>query len=280
MGLALAALFMPVDALPLQWTGAKTHPTMTSRRYQRPSPSPPPDAAVVDGAVAEVRRRLQAAARRNVAEQIRKEAGRDVPCYGVRPSEVHKIGLDSLRKLRSSGLPTTIAIADPLFKSGNVEEALVGAQIVGALARLITGADFERIAPWGDNLTTAQAADALGASCLCPSLAAKPSLVKTMREWARSSNPSRRRAAVSAFGPLVREGRFMTDALEVAEIVMEDPDEEVQRGVGAMLLEATRLQSDRVIEFLERWKDRSPRLILQVASAKLQPAQRGRVLGQ
>ncbi len=252
---------------------------MTSRRQQRPSPAPPVDAEFVESAVAGARRQLQNAGNKRVAEQLRKDAGRDAPCYGVASADVHRIGLDLVRKLRARGLPATLAIADPLFRSGNIEEALVGGQIVGALARLITGADFERIAPWGETLASPQAADALGANCLSPSLAAKPSLVKTMREWARSGNPSQRRAAVAAFGPLVREGRFITDALDVAAVVMEDADEEVQRGVGAMLLEATRLQAGRVVEFLEDWRDRSPRLILDLASVKLQPAQRAQVLG-
>lgn len=252
---------------------------MTNRRYQRSAPVPPPDPALVEGSANEVRRRLRQAGRKDVAERIRKEAGRNAPCYGVPSAEVYRIGLDLVRRLRSVGLPATIAIADNLFRTGNVEEGLVGAQIVGALARLITGDDFQRIEPWGDTLTAPQTADALGANCLSPALAAKPSLVKTMREWARSSNPSKRRAAVSAFGPLVREGRFMTDALEVAEVVMKDDNEEVQRGVGTMLMEATRLRSDRVVEFLMEWREQSPRLILQTAATKLQPAQRGQVLG-
>ena len=253
---------------------------VTSRRPQRTPAAPPVDAEFVESAVAEARKRLRGAASRNVAAQLSRDAGREIACYGVRPADVHKIGLDLVRRLRSRGLPTTLAIADPLFRSGNLEEALVGAQVVGALARLITGADFERIAPWGGAVASPQAADALGASCLSPALAAKPSLVKTMREWARSPNSSQRRAAVAAFGPLVREGRFITDALDVAALVMEDGEEEVQRGAGAMLLEATRLQADRVVEFLEGWRERSPRLILELASGKLQPAQRARALGQ
>ena len=252
---------------------------MTNRRYKRTPAAPPPDPALVEGSATEVRRRLRQAGRKDAADRIRKDAGRDVPCYGVPSAEVYRIGLDLVRRLRVAGLPATLAIADNLFRTGNVEEGLVGAQIVGALARLITGDDFQRIEPWGDTLTAPQTADALGASCLSPSLAAKPSRVKTMREWARSSNPAKRRAAVSAFGPLVREGRFMTDALEVAEVVMRDDSEEVQRGVGTMLMEATRLKADRVVEFLMEWREQSPRLILLTAATKLPPAERGKVLG-
>ena len=57
--------------------------------------------------------------------------------------------------------------------------------------------------------------------------------------------------------------------MEVAEIVMQDDNEDVQQSIGAMLVEATRLQAPRVVEFLEAWKDRSPRLILEVGSTKL-----------
>ena len=71
----------------------------------------------------------------------------------------------------------------------------------------------------------------------------------------------------------------MTDALEVAEVVMRDDSEEVQRGVGTMLMEATRLKADRVVEFLMEWREQSPRLILQTAATKLPPAERGKVLG-
>ena len=253
---------------------------MTSRRPQRAPAAPPPDAAFVADSVAEVRRRLQGAARKHVAEEARRAAGRDIPCYGVTPADAHKIGLDLVRKLRSRGLPTTLAIADPLFRSGQMEEALVGAQIVGALARLVTGGDFDAIAPWSESLASPQAADAYGASCLSAALAAKPSLVRTMREWAGGPNPSQRRAAVAAFGPLVREGRFLTDALEVAAVVMEDAEEEVQRGVSAMLVEASRLRSERVAEFLAEWRERTPPLVLELASVKLPPEQRAQALGR
>ena len=83
-----------------------------------------------------------------------------------------------------------------------------------------------------------------------------------------------------AFVPLVREGRFITDALSVAEQLMEDRDEAVQEGVGTLLREATRLQMDRVLEFLDKWKAKSPRTILRLAATKLSPDQRLALLGR
>ncbi len=191
---------------------------------------------------------------------------------------MHQIGLDAVRRLRSGGLPLSMAIADPLLAGGNLEEGMAGTQIVGALARLISGADFERFDKWAGSLTNAQTADALGTGCIGPAMAATPSLALKLLDWAKSPSPWRRRAAVAAFVPLVREGRFLTDAISVAELLMEDSHEDVQRGVGTMFLEASRLQAPRVVEFLASWKHTSPTLLLQVAATKLSQADRAAVL--
>lgn len=236
------------------------------------------DEVLSEKCLAEIKRRLLGASRQDVAEQIRKSVQVDILCYGVKHADVHKIGLDIVRKLRAEGLPQTIHIAGLLFQSKKYEESLIGSQLVGALARLISASDFDKISPWADLVNSPQTADSLATSCLSPCLAAKPSLVKIMREWARSGNAPKRRVSISSFNPLVREGRFLTDALEVAEILMKDNDIDVQRGVGTMLLEATRLQPDRVIQFLEEWEGKSSPNITHLAISKLRPDQRSAFL--
>jgi 3-methyladenine DNA glycosylase AlkD len=78
---------------------------------------------------------------------------------------------------------------------------------------------------------------------------------------------------------MVREGRFITDSFSVAEKLLNDPDETVQRGVGMMLIEASRLKADRVFEFLEPRKGDCAKLVLSAAAQKLSQAQRSALLG-
>ena len=250
---------------------------MTNRRPQPEQPAP--DTAAVERAVGELRRRLKQASRPQEADQLRRTLGADVPVYGVKAAEVHRIGLELVRRLRSAPPALGMAIADALFTTGNLEEGLVGGQVLGAMARHIGGGDFVRFDAWAGSLTNAQTADGLAMSGISKALAAKPSLALQLAEWARSPAPWRRRAAVSSFIPLVREGRFLTDALSVAELVMTDAHEDVQRGVGTLLLEASRMQSARIVEFLQAWKGRAPRLVLQVAATKLAAPDRSAVLG-
>ena len=253
---------------------------MTNRR---PPPQPqqpePPDTEAIERAVGELRRRLKQAASPREAEAARRSLGSDVPVYGVKAAETHRIGLELVRRLRSAPPALSLDIADALFTTGNLEEGLVGAQVLGAMARHIGGGDFARFDKWAGALTNAQTADGLAMSGIAKALAVKPSLAAQLTVWAKSPQPWRRRAAVSSFVPLVREGRFLTDALTVAEVVMADAHEEVQRGVGTLLLEASRMQSARVVEFLQTWKDKAPRLVLQIAATKLAPEDRSAVLG-
>ena len=251
---------------------------MTNRRQQPPQ-QPEPDTEAIERAVGELRRRLKQAASPREAEGLRRSLGADVPVYGLKAADSHRIGLELGRRLRSAPPALSMDIADALFTTGNLEEGLVGAQLLGAMARHIGGGDFARFDKWAGALTNAQTADGLAMSGIAKALAAKPSLAAQLVVWAKSTTVWRRRAAVSSFIPLVREGRFLTDALTVAEVVMTDAHEEVQRGVGTLLLEASRLQSSRVVEFLQTWKGKAPRLVLQIAATKLAPQDRSAVLG-
>lgn len=225
-----------------------------------------------------MRKQLTAAANDAVARDVRQALGAAVPCYGVPASHVHAIAIDIVRRTRTGGLALALDIAGPLFRSGNLEEGMIAAEVVNAQARHIGGGDFERFESWLGAVTNAVNVDGL-AHLVSRAVAAKPSLVNRLKEWAKSPNRLRRRAALVPFGPLVREGRFLTDALSVAELVMTDTDPEVQDGVAGILMEASRLQGERVAEFLLAWRGRAAPELLRLGASKLTPDRRAAVLG-
>jgi 3-methyladenine DNA glycosylase AlkD len=237
------------------------------------------DREAVTSIVSEVRARLNKAGRQPLADEIRKTYGADVDCHGIKAADVHNIGMDYVRRLRSPGYPLTLAVADELCMSGNLEEGVIGAQLIGAMARHVAGGDFERFERWGAKLSNGLTAEAIAFSCISKAMSAKPSIAMRLLEWTKSESRWKRIAAVTAFSPLVRDGRFMTDALTVAEPLMSDGDELVQIAVGTMLMEMTRLKADRVVEFLGPLKDSAPQSILQLAATKLTGPDRAAVLG-
>lgn len=222
-----------------------------------------PDAAVVSELVREIRQKLQ-------------QPGRT---RGMTPAQVHHIGLDFVRKMRTGGLSLAMEVADPLWRSGNLEEGMVGGQIVSAMGRHIGGTEFDRFDEWVDCLTNATNAEALASHIISRAVANKPSLVKNLLEWTQSTSALRRQCAVLAFTPMVREGRFISDSFSVAEKLLNDDDETVQRAVGRLFTEAARLRADRVYEYLQQNKHSCRPLILSIAIQKLPNQQRTELLG-
>ena len=254
---------------------------MTSRHRPREMPSAPaPAPELVEQLLQDVRTKLRAAANEKIAAEMRREYGERAQCFGISTVQVHHIGLDMVRRMRTGGLGLAMEVADPLWRSGILEEGLVAAQIVGVMGRHIGGGNFERFELWADALTNRATADALALQLVSRAVAGKPSLVNRLRDWTQSPRSEYRRAAVMAFVPLVREGRFLTDAFSVLERVMTDSDPQVQEAAGLVLMEASRLQADRVFEFLRPWQDKSSRQLMSRASAKLSATQQSQLLGK
>ena len=240
--------------------------------------SGPVDSTQTAQIVNEFRQRLRKAGRPQVLKEYRRLYGNEIEAFGVKAAEVYKIGQDAVRRVRPGGLPLAITVAEALVKSRNLEEGLLGTQLVGSMARLITGSEFEHFERWANYLTNSQTAEGLGINCVAHAIAAKPSIAMRIQGWAQSENPWIRCAAVASLVPLVREGRFTTDALDIAAIVMTETQPEVQRTVGNMLMDASRLRQERVIEFLESWKGRASKRVLQLAANKLPSEVRASIL--
>ena len=204
--------------------------------------------------------------------------GNSVPCHGVDQIKTHHIGLEMVRRTRSGGIELAFAIGESLWNSSMLEERSIAAQLIGAMGRHISGNDFDRFEVWSASLTNHANADSLAMNMISRSLGNKPSLVNRLKQWVEHPNQEIRRSAVMSFVPLVRQGRFFSDAFSVLEYVMEDASLQVQEAVGTVLMESARMNKDRVMEFIRPWIGKSPRTILSKAAEKLSPAQRDEVL--
>ena len=248
------------------------------KRAQMTPEAPLPTTEEMEPLVQAVRTKLKSFGSAKMVAEFKRKYGEGISCYGVPTAQVYQVGLDLVRRMRTGGLSLAMGVADPLWRTGNLEEGLVAAQLVGAMGRHIGGGNFERFEEWAGMLTNWATADALALQMVSRSLAAKPSLVNRLKGWAGAGSPGLRRAAVMTFVPLVRDGRFLTDAFTVLEGVMLDQDPQVEEAVAFMLVEASRLQPDRVYEFLEGWQSKLGMGILRKASMKLSNDQRNRLL--
>lgn len=107
-------------------------------------------------------------------------------------------------------------------------------------------------------------------------LADKPRDV--LYKLARSRNPWERRTAIVSTWYFIRSDD-VDDTFRIAEILVNDKHELVQKGVGSWLREAGKRDQKQLVRFLDKHAESMPRTMLRYAVEKLPPAQRAKYLG-
>lgn len=99
---------------------------------------------------------------------------------------------------------------------------------------------------------------------------------KDLLAWADSPHRWKRRgAAVTMVKDFYKGGTAnVARALQVSRKLILDPEKVVQQGTGWLLREAWKKSPKKVEEFLLKWKDQAPRLIIQYATERIDKEKR------
>jgi len=90
---------------------------------------------------------------------------------------------------------------------------------------------------------------------------------------AKSENPWKRRSAIYSTGWFIKNGE-LDDTFRIAEILLHDKHEMVQRGVGTWLRQAGKQDDQKLLGFLEKHAAEMPRTMLNVAMENLDKEQK------
>lgn len=119
---------------------------------------------------------------------------------------------------------------------------------------------------------------------LCPHVVGSildnhPELVKRVRAWADSDNRWVRRSSAVSFIILLRRGKFLDDAYDIAQVLMQDKNDDlVQKANGWMLREAGNVDPDRLEKFLIQHGPNIPRTTVRYAIEKFPKEKRKELL--
>jgi 3-methyladenine DNA glycosylase AlkD len=95
---------------------------------------------------------------------------------------------------------------------------------------------------------------------------------------ARSKSPWERRTAITATYHFIRQGD-LDDTFKIAEILVHDPHDLVQKAVGGWVREAGKKDVKKLLSFLDKYAATMPRTILRYAIEHLEKEQREHYLG-
>jgi 3-methyladenine DNA glycosylase AlkD len=139
--------------------------------------------------------------------------------------------------------------------------------------------EFQLFASWLDRVTSWADHDGLVHYLLAPMVSADPTRCREVFRWAKSPNRWRRRAACVALIRGARQKRFFADIMRLTEMLLNDEDDMVQKGLGWLLREAAKYDAKKTVPYLMKIRGRTPRLVLRTACETLPSSVKKAVLG-
>ena len=238
------------------------------------------DTRLVEARSTEIRDRLRAMADPAGEAGVQRFFKDRVKSLGIRTPVLRKLSQGYVREHRGTlGLDEALAIGDRLIRCELLEEKamafLLAERFAGRL-RPVHVVVFDR---WIDDADNWATIDGICSTSLGKIILRHGPPMDELLAWAGDANLWRRRAAAVSLVPSARRGMYLGESLRVADRLMPDEEDMVQKGVGWLLKEQSVGHPDEIVDYLKRWVGTTSRLVLRYASEKLPPDRRREVLG-
>lgn len=190
--------------------------------------------------------------------------------YGVKIPMVNKISKESFEQVKNRPKAEIFALCEELWKSGYNEEAYIACNWSYYLHGSYEPSDFDIFARWVEQYVTNWATcDTLCNHTIGTLVEMYPQHITQLRRWVLS--PSRwvkRAAAVTLIIP-ARKGLFLNDIFYIADMLLLDKDDMVQKGYGWMLKAASEAYRTEIFDYVISKRDVMPRVSLRYAIEKM-----------
>jgi 3-methyladenine DNA glycosylase AlkD len=203
----------------------------------------------------------------------------EVKHYGLKNGDVHLIAKKYFPEIKSLGKEKIFRLCEELFKSGYQEECIIAIDWCLKLKKEYLIADIKLFEYWIETYVTNWAVcDGFGNHCVGEFLLKYPEKLPVLKKWAKSKNRwMRRSAAVSLIVP-ARKGLYLNESIEIAEILLTDEDDLVQKGYGWLLKGQSEVHLKIVFDFVMKHKNKMPRTALRYAIEKMPTEQKKKAM--
>ncbi len=201
----------------------------------------------------------------------------EIELYGVRTTITRKIAADYYRQVKCLPRGKILSLAETLLRSGFMEEKTIAFAWLRKLKK--EKDDFKIFESFLNKYCTAWSdVDDFCTHAFGELVAKFPELIPKVKAWTKSKNRWMRRGSAVIFIHSDLTKRYLKDIFEVADILLMDKEDLVQKGYGWMLKEASNFCQKEVFEFVIARKDRMPRTALRYAIEKMPDSMRRRAM--
>jgi len=171
-----------------------------------------------------------------------------------------------------------VEVADELFSGKVLEEKVAAVFLLEGLDAQFGDREFKLFEKWLDRISSWADHDALVHSLIAPMMVAKPARVRDAFRWAKAKKRWHRRAACVALIRGTRVRMFFPEIVKLSDLLLSDPDDMVQKGLGWLLRETAKFDAKRTVPYLMKIRERAPRLVLRTACETLPETKKKKIL--
>ena len=216
--------------------------------------------------IARIRADLKRNADDSTKESFQRFFKEEIRCHGVRTGTVNKIANKYWKEVETLDKKRIFRLCEELFSSGYCEEAFVVSYWVPKLADRFETKDIRLFRRWIERYVDNWAkCDGFCNHSIGSFVEKYPESVQELKKWAKSKNRWLKRAAAVSLIIPAKQGRFLTYILEIADQLLLDKDDMVQKGYGWLLKEASRSHQKAVFDYVRRNRKIMPRTALRYA---------------
>ena len=193
-----------------------------------------------------------------------------VKLHGLKSAVTEKIGKEHYAKIKGKPKSEIFDLCEELWQSGYIEEAGIACNWSYYVHKSYEPVDLLIFEKWVSNYVTNWATcDTLCNHTVGTLIEMFPEKISYLKKWARLPGRWMKRAsAVSLIVP-ARNGLFLNDIFEIANILLLDKDDMVLKGYGWMLKAASQAYQKEVFDYVIRNKAVMPRTSLRYAIEKM-----------
>ena len=220
--------------------------------------------------VNQVRNELKAKGTEKNRQSTKRFFKEELKVHGVRTPQVRIIAKKFFEQIKDLSKSEIFKICEQLLKSGYTEEAIMAFLWSENIIKQFEPQDFDVFENWLNSYVSNWAeCDTLCNHTMGSFIEKYPNCLENLKNWTKSNNRwMRRGAAVTLILP-ARKGKFLGEVFEVADSLLFDTDDLVQKGYGWMLKEASKKHQTQVFNYIIKNKNQMPRTALRYAIEKM-----------
>jgi 3-methyladenine DNA glycosylase AlkD len=220
--------------------------------------------------IADIRQELQQGIDEKTKSTFQRYFKEGIVAYGVKTAMVNRIAAKYYTLIKPLGKKEIFRLCEELLKSDYNEEAIIACEWSYHLHALYEPEDFFIFEDWLKKYINNWAKCDTLCNHTVGSLVDKyPQYLQNLKQWAKSNNRWLRRAAAVTLIVPAKQGKFLKDIFEIADILLPDADDLVQKGYGWLLKDASKKHQDEIFDYVMKNKKTMPRTALRYAIERM-----------